>query len=757
MEVAGILIGIIGVIWTIYAWKNPNQQELSEATVAEEEVVTSSQKAKTIYNIENIQSAHFDYNGKKITKVLGALLAKPNLFIGRGNSTAEIHEKLNNQQHNNLLLLVNGNGGIGKTTMAAQYYFEYFEHYAHLIWLVSEKGIKEALVSLALSLRLTFNEQLNQAQQIEEIIRNVSELEKPVLLIIDNANNLTDLDDNFRLLRQFQNTHILITSKVNDYPNIENYKVNHLDKQSANELFKYHFKAFKATEQALLDELLEAIGYNTLVIELLSKNLNEFNNDIKSHYPLKKLLEDIQVKGILAISKSTPINADYKLEPATPEAIISTMFDVSPLTENEKHILSIFAVLPATAIPFNYLEQFLPGIEALDRVLITLSIKGWIEYDKTFQSFKTNPIISEIARTQNKDRLEEDTLTQINFFIDKLKYVPGLGHIEGDFNEIQELVNYSEVFANNYDILNFNKFILFDSLGNFYKTYGNLDKALKFFEDGSQLTKEHYESNPNNEGFKSGLAISYSKFGETHTLLGNLDKALKFFEDQTELFEELYESHPNNVGFKNGLAVSYEKLGDTHTSLGNLDKALKFFEEDLKLTNELYESHPKNVGFKNGLAIANQYLGNTHTSLGNLDKALTFFEERSRLGKELYKSNQNNVSFKNGLAISYEKLGDTHTSLGNLDKALKFFEEDLKLTNELYESHPKNVDFKNGLAIANEKLGTTHTSLGNLNKALSFFEERYRLTKELYKSHPNNVDFKNGLAIAYLLLGGIIY
>jgi len=282
---------------------------------------------KNQFNDANFTNTTFiDYGDKKIPKKLGALPAKPNLFIGRGNSTAEIHEKLNNQKHNNLLLLVNGEGGIGKTTMAAQYYFEYFEHYAHLIWLVSEKGIKEALVSLALSLRLTFNDQLNQAQQIEEIIRNVSELEKPVLLIIDNANNLTDLNANFQLLRKFQNTHILITSRINDYPNIENYKVNHLDKQSANDLFKYHFKAFKAAEQALLDELLEAIGYNTLVIELLSKNLNEFNNDIKSHYPLQKLLEDIQAKGVLAISKSTKVTADYKLEPTTPEAIISTMY-----------------------------------------------------------------------------------------------------------------------------------------------------------------------------------------------------------------------------------------------------------------------------------------------------------------------------------------------------------------------------------------------------------------------------------------------
>jgi len=695
------------------------------------------------FNDSTFINPTFNYGDKKITKVLGALPAKPNLFIGRGNSTAEIHQKLNNQQHNNLLLLVNGNGGIGKTTMAAQYYFEYFEHYAHLIWLVSEKGIKEALVSLALSLRLTFNDQLNQAQQIEEIIRNVSELEKPMLLIIDNANNLTDLEDNFRLLRQFQNTHILITSKVNDYPNIEYYKVNHLDKQSANELFKYHFKAFKATEQSLLDELLEAIGYNTLVIELLSKNLNEFNNDIKSHYPLQKLLEDIQVKGILAISKSTPVNTDYKLEPATPEAIITTMYDVSPLTENEKHILSIFAVLPATAIPFTYLEQFLPSIEALDRVLIALSNKGWIEYDKTFQSFKTNPIISEIARTQNKDRLEKDTETLLYCLINLLKYEPVTGNIEGDFKMIEKIVSYAEAFANNFKIFNYRKSVLLERLGNFYYTYGNLDKALKLYMDGFAIIKVLFDNDPDNADYLNAFAITCEKLGEIYTTRGNLENALRFFEISFKITKVICENNSKDEYFKKSFAITLEKLGETHSAMENMDKALKFFKDSTALLEELYKSNQNKTDFKSSLAIAYGKLGETHLTLDNLDKARKFFKKVLKLTKKLYKSDSNNLGFKRGLAITYEGLGQIYMKLRAMTKSLKFFEYALKLKLELYESHPNNVGFKNGLAIAYFNLGVLYVDdLNDTDKGIDLLNKAKAIYAALVENHPQYADFK---------------
>ena len=74
-----------------------------------------------------------NYGDKKIKKFLGSLPIFPDVFIGRKSKLEEIRENLNNHTENNCLLLVNGDGGIGKTTLASVYYHHYSEKYQHLI------------------------------------------------------------------------------------------------------------------------------------------------------------------------------------------------------------------------------------------------------------------------------------------------------------------------------------------------------------------------------------------------------------------------------------------------------------------------------------------------------------------------------------------------------------------------------------------------------------------------------------------------
>ncbi|MEM9546556.1 MAG: tetratricopeptide repeat protein [Bacteroidota bacterium] len=731
-----------------HLWNQFNQ-ELDRLLIANFEVndVKKNQgQSESNQNLEinnsGIQNVTINYGDVKIPKALGGIPARPSVYIGRKNSTENIHKILSSNDH--LLLLVNGQGGIGKTTMASQYYFDYLDYYKHLIWLVSESGIEEAILSIALSLRIRFQDNSSREQKIDEVVRRIAGLNKPVLLVIDNANDLSNLRASELLLRKFHNIHILLTSRIDNYPNFEVYPVKHLDKVSANKLFKKHFPRFKAEEQDLLDQLLVAVGYNTLVIELLAKNLSEFNNALHDNYPLISLLEDIQQKGLLAISKSAKVSADYKMEHARPEDIIKAMYNISALAEDEKHILAIFALLPATSISYEYMKKFLPEMDELDRKLLKASQKGWIEFDSENRSFKTNPIISEIIRIQSKAELEEMIESLFNYFVDRLDYQPSVGHIEGDFNEIQQIVRLTETAIKHYDAVNFNKSIVLERLGNFYKTYGDLEKALGYFEEDLKLMQELHESHPSRTDFKNGLAISYAKLGETQSSLGNLEKALGYFEEYLKLMKELHESHPSHADFKNGLAISYTKLGETQSSLGNLEKALGYFEEYLKLMKELHESHLSHVDFKNGLAISHERLGSTHRSLGNLEKALDYFEEYLRLEKKLHEMYPENLDFKNGLAISYEKLGVTHSSLGHLKKALGYFEEEIVLFKELYERHPSNVRFKNGLAISFSKLGSLmFDKLNRKEEGKEYLIKCREIWKEMTEQYPMYQEFQN--------------
>ena len=104
--------------------------------------------------------------------------------------------------------------------------------------------------------------------------------------------------------------------------------------------------------------------------------------------------------------------------------------------------------------------------------------------------------------------------------------------------------------------------------------------------------------------FKNNLAISYSKLGETHTALGNLDKALRFYEDYYKLTKELYEASPNNVSFKNGLAISYYKLGAfSRDQLKDKTKAKVYFKQAEALWVELVRDAPQYAQFKEFLGV----------------------------------------------------------------------------------------------------------------------------------------------------------
>ncbi|WP_051203860.1 tetratricopeptide repeat protein [Hugenholtzia roseola] len=674
---------------------------------------------------------------------------QPPFVLGRDSDLEAVHKRL--FEGDNFLMLVNGQGGIGKTTFAAKYWAEYGNDYSHLAFLFVENGIANALLTLSRKLGLEFTTE-TQEEQMQKLIEAVSNLTKPCLLILDNANNEEDLNENIVWLRKCPNFHILLTSRLADFEYAQKYPIGTLSKEDALQMFKEHYKKMQESETPLFEEIYEAVGGNTLVLELLAKNLTNFNK-LRQKYSLQMLKENLQ-KSLLELSHSKEVKTEYQAKGTgiryeTPEAIILAMYDLTDLQESEIVLLSVFAVLPAENIEFETLNNFLQD-ENLDDTLLSLAQKGWIEQNET--AFKISPVVQEITRHKNQERLFADCEKMIDFLIDELDR----DNIHKDNYKYATLYSrYAESVVNHFEP-KFEIGNLCERIGNFYETVGNLSNALQFFDKCNQIFSILSSQNPNSENIKNALAISYSKLGETHSSLGDLAQALRFFEKYNQLKKELYEAYPSNVDFKNGLAISYSKLGETHSRLGDLAQALEFFEKDIELSKELYEAYPSNVGFKNALAISYSKLGETHSSLGDLAQALRFFEKRNQLGKELYESYPSNVDFKNGLAISYEKLGETHSSLGDLAQALEFFEKRNQLGKELSESYPSNVGFKEGLAISYEKLGQTHSSLGDLKKALDFYEKMNLLFKELYESYPSNVGFKNGLATAICWLG-IIY
>jgi tetratricopeptide (TPR) repeat protein len=738
-----------------------------------------------------------------IPKLLTEPPFMPEIFLGRESDLLAIKAKL--FSGDNLLLLVNGNGGVGKTSIAAKYYDLFKDEYAHVAWVLSQKSISNALLTLAGPLKLAFDQNMPSEERLKVLLKAMASLYKPCLLVIDNANEIEDLKQNYQSLRRCTNFHLLITSRINHFEQAESYHIDGLPYDKALELFTKYNPMHTESENSLFEQIHTAIGGNTLVVELLAKYLRIVNT-YKTNYTLSNLLSDLHTKGLLGLPTTKKVATDYQASQGTmreekPEAIIAAMYDLSELTNPEKDLLFLFAILPAEAIDYAMIEQLTANDPELEDNLETLVQKGFIERNTNTYGLKCNPLVQEIARKKHPKNPDE-CRTIINILIKKLDY-DGIALVNSNYQDAEVFAKYAESVVRNFDVPNRSLAILYERLGNYYLNIGYFDAASKCFENYNQFSKELYEANPRSESLKNGLAISYLKLGDIHQSMGHMEEALKYFENYNRLKKELYEANPRSESLKNGLAISYEKLGDIHQSMGHMEEALKYFENDLALTKELYEANPRSESLKNGLAISyhrigaikemigklddallnyTRYsnmmqeliesnpssekikndlaisyskLGDIHQSMGHMEEALKYFELRSELGKELYEANPRSESLKNGLAISYEKLGSIHQSMGHMEEALKYFENYNQFSKELYEANPRSESLKNGLAISYEKLGSIHQSMGHMEEALKYFDDEVILFKELYEANPRSESLKNGLAISYERLGSI--
>ena len=246
----------------------------------------------------------------------------------------------------------------------------------------------------------------------------IANLDKPCLLIIDNANDMRELQKHYLSLRSCPNFHVLLTTRITQFEHAETYHINPLAEGDALTLFKKHYPKHKDDEDDLLKSIRTAVGGNTLVMELLAKNLAAINTD-EIFYSLADLLQDLQKRGMLQLSKTENVTlADKGNNPALkkvqPTAIIGALYDememVVPLTEVEQRWLSNrLAVLPAEHVPYALLKTLLapPDAQEFSSALTGLAKRGWLEKSeqKSGSFYKISPVVQEITRHKNKENL----------------------------------------------------------------------------------------------------------------------------------------------------------------------------------------------------------------------------------------------------------------------------------------------------------------------------------------------------------------
>lgn len=270
-----------------------------------------------------------------------------------------------------------------------------------------EHGIVESLKKLAPELNVTLTG-LNEQQQIEALKRGLLKVHDDLLLVLDNANDPYELKVFKETFRGFH-WHVLVTSRCSGVFEGREYQVTHLPPPLAKDLFVSNYKENTPGFDALLDRLLKALNYHTLLVEVFSKNMKQWS---KFGETLEGLLGHLKEKGLFLEQHSFKITTDYTAnvhkEGKNTDAILSILYDFSKLEETERHWLVNTALLPASKHTLVFLVGlFKPDDKyAFGEILGHLAEKGWLASEE--DGYRISPVIQQLALKKHQATLWDD-------------------------------------------------------------------------------------------------------------------------------------------------------------------------------------------------------------------------------------------------------------------------------------------------------------------------------------------------------------
>ena len=195
----------------------------------------------------------------------------------------------------------------------------------------------------------------------------------------------------------------------------------------------------------------------------------------------------------------------------------------------------------------------------------------------------------------------------------------------------------------------------------------------------------------------SGSATSRSasiKIGDVQSARGNLDAALKAYQDSLAIAEKLAAQDPSNTEWQRDLSVSFDRIGDVQSARGNLDAALKAYQDSLAIREKLAAQDPSNTEWQRDLSVSFDRIGDVQSARGNLDAALEAYQDSLAIAEKLAARDPSNTGWQRDLSVSINKVGDVQSAQGNLDAALKAYQDGLAIRERLAAQDPSNAGWQ---------------------------------------------------------------
>ncbi len=240
--------------------------------------------------------------------------------------------------------------------------------------------------------------------------------------------------------------------------------------------------------------------------------------------------------------------------------------------------------------------------------------------------------------------------------------------------------------------------------------------------EGLDLLKSFLPTEVLNRLDKAPAARLLGTVGLAHLRLGQAEKAIGYYEQRMII--------ARMIGDRQGEANALGNLGLAYARLGQVEKAIGYHERALAISRE--------IGNRSGEGGDLGNLGIAYASLGQVEKAIGYHEQALAISRE--------IGNRRGEGNSLGNLGVAYARLGQLEKAIEYYEQQLIAVRE--------TGNRQGETNALGNLGLAYMDLGRVEKAIEYHEQALIISREIGDQHGEGSDLGN-LGLAYARIGQV--
>lgn len=691
----------------------------------------------------------------------------PEVFIGRSSQVEELHSLFFKKSIG--IVALSGEGGIGKTTIASAYYHKFKSSYTHLIWIFCENSVSNSIVKLAAALGIRFDAQENNEEQVEIVFKALVNLDTPSLLVLDNVDDRNLSDEEYALLRRCSNLDILITSRMRELHQVAVQLVQGISNAESIELFKKYYPQVSSQDEEIILEIKKSVDSNTLVLELLAKNLNRINT-IEESYAPSQLLKDLQSRGLFQLQQVKKVESDYFLyRRANPLDVISAMYDMAELSQDELSILDSLSVLPAEAIPVEpYLARLFKGVAEYDETIIGLYQKGFLDFNRETKTIRINQIVQEISLSKSDLWLEECIK-----IARRLQKVLDLDWISNhDLNDYELYIRFAEslIHRGSNETVEKSLELLFelqnlsDLVGRYYHLVGGGQKGIDNLENLVALNELFTEAHPNLISYKEVLAKSYIGLASKLKNLGEISTSLKNYKRAHVVCIGLIKEVNLSAHGILILEVVSKELIDLYRQENKPKLAERHLTEEIdQLKSFLGEMYKWSTDFtlskadRHTLGNAQKYLAKLFSLVERTKESLLMLHKAHAELKELVSESAKVKDYRKHLAETCRLLAENYIKIEEYQKSIELFGEEIDhyetLRKKTNVDHKDDISVKEWLVIAHQGISNAQFAVRDYDAALQSLETAIKLSEEFMVSYPDHQLFMSRRASCFATAG----